>query len=386
MRFGIVTHYYNSNNYGGNLQAYALCKVIEQNGYCVEQLCVPIDYYKKMHFPKQQIIDLKVWFYSLFKRLKYRDYYKKHKDRNSAIQKFNKESIPHSETFFDLKNIKKALSCYQAFITGSDIVWGPKIHSPFFFLNFVPSDTPKFSYAASLGTNQLTEDEEKFFKEDLSSYQAVSVREQSVVSVLETAIGKKVELCIDPTLLLNENDWNKICSSRIVDEKYVFCYFLGRNSSAINVAKEYSKKYNLKLVNIPYLSKNYDPLKDFGDIKLSNVSPSDFISLIKYSDMVFTDSFHACVFSSIYDKDVFAFRRDNDDKLGVRVSDFLSFVGMENHYCDTDEKETLEYLQEQIKRGQSYYFEGINALKEKSIVFLKDNLKKAEETIKQNEK
>ena len=76
MRFGIVTHYYNSNNYGGNLQAYALCKFIEQNGYCVEQLCVPIDYYKKMHFPKQQIIDLKVWLYSLFNRLKYRDYIK----------------------------------------------------------------------------------------------------------------------------------------------------------------------------------------------------------------------------------------------------------------------------------------------------------------------
>lgn len=386
MKFGIVTHYYKSNNYGGNLQAYALCKVIEKNGYKAEQLCLPSGYYQKKAFPKRQIIDFKNFIKSSIYKFKYKNYYKNLKIRTNAMEKFNQEQIPHSDICYDLRNIKKSLSNYQAFITGSDIVWGPKVHSPFFFLNFVPCEIPKFSYAASLGTNQLTDSEKEIFKNDLASYQAISVREKSVAPILSQVTGKEVEICLDPTLLLDKEDWNEICSCRMLEDEYVFCYFLGNNSSAIKVAKEYAKKNKLKLVNIPYLSNEYNSLKDFGDVKLSNVSPSDFLSLIKHANCIFTDSFHACVFSYIYKKNVIAFRRSKNDDLSVRVKDFLSLIKAENHYCDTDEKESLQYIDEQITLDCCYELENINSLKKKSLSYLQKNLTKTEEVVKQNEK
>lgn len=38
MKIGIITHYYKSTNYGGNLQAYALCKAINKLGHQAEQI------------------------------------------------------------------------------------------------------------------------------------------------------------------------------------------------------------------------------------------------------------------------------------------------------------------------------------------------------------
>lgn len=39
MRIGIITHYYKSLNYGGVLQAYALCRYLSEQGYEAQQIC-----------------------------------------------------------------------------------------------------------------------------------------------------------------------------------------------------------------------------------------------------------------------------------------------------------------------------------------------------------
>ena len=39
MKVGIITQYYGSYNFGGNLQAFALQKVIDQTGFLCELIC-----------------------------------------------------------------------------------------------------------------------------------------------------------------------------------------------------------------------------------------------------------------------------------------------------------------------------------------------------------
>ena len=42
-KVGIITQYYKSINYGGNLQAYALCVALNKMGISAEQLCYSLD-------------------------------------------------------------------------------------------------------------------------------------------------------------------------------------------------------------------------------------------------------------------------------------------------------------------------------------------------------
>ena len=210
----------------------------------------------------------------------------------------------------------------------------------------------------------------------MKTYIAISVREKSVIPILEKVTTRKVDYCVDPTLLLDSTDWDKICSKRLINTSYIFCYFLGNNPRAVKCAQEYAKSHDLQLVNIPYLTRCYKKVNDFGDIKLSKVSPCDFLSLIKYADTVFTDSFHACVFSSIYKINFFAFRRSQNDSLGIRILDFIETLDLLPHYCCSCEKENIEYINS-VGKVNYYKLPELSTIINQSKDYLKLNIKKA---------
>ena len=397
MKIGITTHYYKSNNYGGNLQAYALCRWLKQNGHQAEQICFsielqPIDTFciKKSFKDKLHdiIINFKVFVYNILHgkniyKPKYKKIYSNINSRIETVCKFNMNYIPHSKKVYSKKNIVESLDCYDCFITGSDLVWAPTFTSVILLLAFVNKNIPKFSYAASLGTEFLSQKEKNKFKNYLQSFQSISVREQSGATLLKDISPVPVEVVLDPTLLLKKEDWDEICSHRLINHKYIFCYFLGDNPKSRQLAKSYAAMHNLKLITIPYLSNKYRECdKNFGDEQLFSVSPADFISLIKYADCVFTDSFHACVFSYIYNRNVFAFLRNENDKIGIRVKNFLDLVNISSHYCDTPEKENIYYINNLKSANELYDSSKLEQLKNKSIEFLNKSLKKAEEKIK----
>lgn len=397
MKIGITSLYYKSSNYGGNLQAYALCKWLEKKGHQAEQISFSLklepicSIFQKKTISENInniVLSFKVHLYNmtfgfLKKQVKLKDVYSGIALRVNTVKKFNETQIPHSKRHYSQINIKKINNYYNCFITGSDIVWDPRRTSTILLLDFVPKWKPKFSYAASLPATSLSEIEKKKYEYFLKDYQGISVRESSTVELLSEISPVPPHCVVDPTLLLKKKDWDLLCSNKLINEEYLFCYFLGSNVESRKIASEYAKKRNLKIVTIPYLNRRYKECdKNFADEQLFDVSPSDFISLIKYADCVFTDSFHACVFSYIYDKNVFAFLRDENDNIGVRVKNFLELVNADSHYCDSNEKATLEYIENSIPAQSLYDSEKVGKLINSSVEYLNENLKKAEERIK----
>ncbi len=394
MKAAIITHYYKSKNYGGTLQAYAMCKAIEKLGYTAEQLCFTSEKEMSSEIPKQEKklkikklkIAVKVLVYNILCFVRHPKVYNMLRQRSKAVFMFNQNVIPHSRECYKESDIINSVKSYDLFITGSDMVWSPDMFSDTFFLNFVPVDIPKFSYAPSIGVTSLTDKEQKIFRSFLKSYQAVSVREHNAISLLKKISPVSVEWVLDPTLILEREEWDEICSKRIIKEPYLFCYFLGNNIESRKSAEEYAKAQNLKLVTIPYLLGGYRRCDcNFGDIQLSKISPPDFISLIRYSEAVFTDSFHACVFSFLYQRDMFAFRRNAEDRWGSRIYSFLELIGCVSRYCDTHEKESMDYIETLPKIDYKTPFVDFEIIKKKSLDYLEKNLRKAEETIENNE-
>ncbi len=385
MRIGITTFYYKVYNYGANLQAYALCRVLEKMGYEAEQLCFNTsdgfpEY--ELPFPRNVIIGIKVFIAQIILTARHFKYFILHKQRLRAVERFLNKRVPHSKRIYKLSNIAESQAEYDMFITGSDVVWSPVTNSPIFFLRFLNIETPKLAYAPSLGTDKLSDEEKLRFHKDLESFIDISIREKSVVPLVARVSGRDVKHCVDSTLLLDEDEWNFVCGKRIVDTPYVFCYFLGNNEAAKNLAIEYAEKYDLTLVNIPYYWESYSKFTDFGDVKLSAVSAADFLSLIKYAHCVFTDSFHACVFSEIFRTQFFAVNRGRDDRLSVRLIDFLTETGSIDHYCVGDEKLNLEYI-DCIKNIDFNIVHGrLVKLKEPSMEYLKRNIETVEQLLK----
>jgi len=386
MRIGIITHYFNSSNYGGNLQAYALVECLNELGYDAEQICYKADgdaLFRGGENSKTKrcglVKFLSKGFRSIF-RFTHKIIVRK---RKKAVLRFNRDSIKHSKIIYDKNTLKDIAKNYDVIITGSDQVWHPHAVCDAYLLNFGDSGKApyKMSYAASFAVNELTDEQKKYYGKCLSSINAVSVREDSGIKLVASACTKKAETVLDPTLLLSYDSWNGLSSERKVAEEYLFCYFLGPMAIDKSKISRFAKEKGLKIVSMPFLNSIKQKDTFFGDYKLFNVSPADFVSLIKNSEYVFTDSFHATVFSLIFKKDFFVFNRENYVEMNCRIYSLTDLFDAGERFCDSKEKCTLEYISSLPPVNYDKGFPKFEAMREKSINFLKDNLKQAEENL-----
>lgn len=355
-KIGIITLYHKSVNYGGNLQAYALCKFLTKKGYLAEQIC-----FSPTPKNKESIkVKVKRFFFwgigyainNVFKRIKTKlvksrkssdrclqeKILKRRKDREKAFLNFNENLIPHSEEVYFSDTISKAEKNYDIFITGSDQVWNFKWYNSAYFLDFVSSSKIKISYAASIAIDKLNRKQTKVIKESLEDYSIVSVREQRAVEQLTGKIDKPVELVLDPTFLLSKEDWDTVCKIPENIEPYVLCYFLGDNPIEREIATDFARRKSLRLVSI------LRPIdSEMVGISLYDASPEEFIGLIKKAEYIFTDSFHAVVFSYLYQKQYFVFNRSKDGNMNSRIVNITKLLCTEERFCNgTDEN--IDYV------------------------------------------
>lgn len=392
MKIGIVSLYYKSLNYGANLQAYALCQYFRKKGICAEQIkidnSVPIRV-----IPILKEVGIKVFIERVILKIinfptdihyKYaRKIHKKEVEeviatRKEAFYEFHHQIIPNSKDVYKVENAEKLLDEYDIFIAGSDQLWNlgwyiKKIN--LYYLDFVPQSKVKLSYAASNTMKSINKEQEMAIKRSLSDYKAVSVREQSTVNMFGKFLDKKPVLVVDPTLLLDENDWNVVCDERIVEGNYIFCYFLGTNRKIRNLIKRFAEKKNLKTVEISYASGKFEILNGIqADIILNDVSPQKFLSLIKYSDYICTDSFHAIVFSFIYKKQFFVFSRNKKQSMSTRIKNITKLFDMEERFCEKNDMQTIDYMEGLKEINYSRNFPELDRLRKVSYQYLEKNV------------
>lgn len=373
MKVGVLTHYYNSTNYGGILQAYALVHFLKNRGYDAEQICyahsdfsyasreesIALDEIRDKNIPvnaenikvkmsfqllKEKLCWIfdRIWDKAKFGIYSFQENFRR-KKREQAFQRF-KQSIPHSKNVYDYETISSVGDNYDIFITGSDQVFNFRWFNPAFFLSF-PTEGKKIGYAVSAGTAEFNSDEKKYLKTVLKEFSSISAREKDLADSLSEICGKEVKNVLDPVFLLSKNEWDKIAEKRIVQNKYVFLFFLSDDVRAKTVAVKVAYEMGAVPVIIPNLSGKSEFDNSFKGKKVHNPTPEQFLSLIRDAAFVITDSFHATAFSIIFHKQFYTFARKRFGGMSSRLTSLLDIFNCPDHYCDAsssvDEKQIL---------------------------------------------
>ena len=106
-------------------------------------------------------------------------------------------------------------------------------------MDFVPDNKKKIAYAASFGKEKLDDFEIEETRNLLEKYDAISVREDSAVQIIkDLGINNAVQV-IDPTLMLNGDEWKKLVCKIKEKSKYILVYQLNTNNPNFD---EYVKK------------------------------------------------------------------------------------------------------------------------------------------------
>lgn len=245
----------------------------------------------------------------------------KFKTRKKAMRNFQLNYVKHSK-YYTESNILEANNEYTAFVTGSDIVWCNPLeyNSYIYWLLFTNDNKYRFSYAASIGQD-YTILQKNVANKYIQLFDAVSVRENQAKNQINKS-EREIISVLDPTLLYEREKWNDFCSDRLYSDDYVFSFVFGDSKLSRNEIRYYAKSNNLKLITLPFMLFDINANDMFfGDIKLYNVSPQDFVSLIKHAKIIFTDSYHGVIFSLIFHKQFRVINRIA--KYDTRISDLF---------------------------------------------------------------
>lgn len=376
-KVGVITHFHGSMNYGGVLQACALCRVLKEMDVEAEQIRFTMDYIRKRSLGQTLLKLMNPVLVRDFAEYKIRAFWRSRNlgNRGKAFRSFNADHVPSTQRVFNPDSVKECAAAYDAFITGSDQVWNPDAYFGAYFLDFVPTGKKKLSYAASVGKSSLSEPMQEIYRGHLEDFTAISVREKNAVDIIQPLTQLPVEQVLDPTLLLTKEQWDEMSAPRLVEEKYMFCFFLGYNPQARALAKAYARKHGLKIATIPHASSLYVAGGNtWGDHRFWDASPAEFLSLVKHAQCVFTDSFHACAFSSVYQKNFFVVQRAGHAGMSGRIYSLLSLLECEDHFCDSQEKLELSYVDALKAVDYSAPKPELEALRSRSLAYLERNL------------
>ena len=390
MEVGIASCYYH-HNYGSMLQAYATQRIIEQLGHSAVTIrCQsPITYMTQSkisyYFHKitnKDIVKTKIRQYRSKNKLKkYPEIVSQIAVRNKCFDGFAEKYFKLSSVNNNRKDLEKLTASFDAVVVGSDMLWHPiNVEHDYYTLTFVPDNVKKIAYATSFGTTLIPNYQTEKYKFFLNRFDNIAVREKSGLTILEQlGISREGTVVLDPTLLFTGAEWMEIQDEKpFLDEKYIFCYFLGVDCEHRKFAEKIKEQTGFKIVALQHFDEFVEEDISFADEALFNVGPSEFVNLIRNAQFVCTDSFHGTCFSILNHKKFFTFNRfkaNNTQSTNTRIDSLLTMLKLENRRiplnCKTDD--ISQKLQSEIDYKQ--VDDLLKQDREKSVLYLKSALK-----------
>lgn len=306
-------------NFGSVLQAYALQeyikKLIPSSQY--EIINLRTNFQKEKYRTPFEKKDIK----SIIKSIILIREKKAIQTKNILFEKFINEKLNITKEFNSLDELNKENFTYDYYISGSDQLWNLK--APDFdwanYLEFVKKGK-RIAYAASFGPSSQSwnEEQKNRVKKDLLKYDNISVREQGSFDNVKNLIGKEPIINIDPTFLLNKDNWIKIISDeKYLKHDYILLYDLKQKKETFEIARKVSKILSLPVVIIngdikSHIKRNFKHYYGCG--------PCEILNLISNAKLVLSTSFHGNVFSIIFEKPFFAINGLEDFRINTLLT------------------------------------------------------------------
>ena len=296
MKTGLVT-FYHIHHYGALLQAYATERSVERCG----SQCEIVDYYVNQN---NDLFRRPTGLGSAAADVHTALHYAPLKARYQRFEEFSKQYLRISgHRFESLEELKNAELPYDVILSGSDQIWNPKIFpdgrfDPVFFGAF--SRRRKIAYAPSFGIPHVPEGMEEELRGYLAGFSHVSVRERQGQVIVEEVTGKTVPVVLDPTLLLDREEWGAIAQPP-ADKGYILCYCISKPGALSPYIHALAEKTGLPVVQLCGIRQKVHPKAKC----VLDAGPAEFLGLFQNASYVCTNSFHGTVFSVQFQKPFF---------------------------------------------------------------------------------
>ena len=306
MKICILTWLHNQN-FGTLLQAYALQQFLKSEGHDV----VDADY---LPCVKEKLLNWAINrnSFDLFagKAHELLNRKKEHDDFGSStadvFNRFLSQNIVTTERITDTDGLVGLRGKYDAYVCGSDQIWSPYLLNRNFYFSFLSDSDKRIAYAPSFGVTNTTERKKRIIANLLKSFSSVSVREDAGADFVESLGLERPSQVVDPVLLLSKEDWAPLIDGKCPEPGKIVCYFLGDRPFYRKAVESISKELGCEVVTLVGSGKNA------VDEELNpryGLGPDEWLAYLASARFVLTDSLHGTLFSQIFRKDYYCFKR-----------------------------------------------------------------------------
>lgn len=265
----------------------------------------------------------------------------------SELQVFVDKYLAMRKIFFRNPHYNE-LPCYDAFVIGSDQTWRPKYVSDiyYYYLNFIPQDAKvkRIAYAPSFGAEEWEYSEQQTLqcRELVKRFDAIAVRENSGVKLCRKYFGVEVEHVLDPTMLLNKEDYITAAGVVLNEQSRLSYYLLDNTKDKMQMVEKICDMLNLTAQRINTETEN--PKVCIRE----RIAPSieKWILGFANSKFIVADSFHATVFAIIFNKHFVTIA--NESRGMTRFESLLGMFGLENRLVTKLDQVTSELINQSI--------------------------------------
>ena len=304
MKIGVITFWQSPDNYGQQLQCWALQQCLQKEGHDV--FLIRYDFANRIigsgmknrlkkssvyHFLKILIVNLRCFFDG--------------RERKRGFVRFRRENIVMGKSFYRTSDgLKKHPPLCDAYIVGSDQVWSQLLsieENEVFYLNFGDEKIKRISYAPSFAVKEYPKHLLSKLKEMLLHLDAISVRDDSSVEICGN-VGIKAMKVVDPTLLLTGMEYGALLKKDVPypAKSYAFVYSINIKSPDELYFDELKNYCDIAGVRcIATASSGYVPAKELLPADYVYPTVGGWISFIRNAAFVVTPSFHGVVFCII---------------------------------------------------------------------------------------
>lgn len=296
----LTTH--RANNFGAVLQAYSLVMALREAGASAVVLDWRCRFFEwayhsawRMYRNPLPAIKHFIWYVTEERSIRH------------AFDKF-RTRIPMSRPILTRRELLRVEEEYDTFVVGSDQVWNPinSAINPSNFdranlLSFV-SNKRKCAYAASIGVSEIKPD--SLLPEFIAAWKTfdiITMREEEGSRYVGKHIGRNVDTVLDPVLLHKCDFWRREEAKISYDSgSFIFVYNVKNSEFLRSEAEKRAKRLGLKIVDI--IIPSLVPNKRYCQVC---AGPAEFLAYIDKAESVFTNSFHASAFATIFEKKLF---------------------------------------------------------------------------------
>lgn len=309
---GILTLPYEPN-YGWILQLWASYNFLRENGYN------PIVLDRRWNDQSPTISKtFKRWvYYNIFSR---------------QFTSFFDDEFKKTVQLRSSKDMCVACEGLDTVMVGSDQVWrientrGVDLN---FFLDFLEgrSCMKRIAYAASFGNDKWAGTKEETIKVSslLKTFDMVSVREASGVTMCQNLFGVAAKHVVDPTMLLDAVEYKKQLHLRNNPSKTVTTYLLDNSAAKQAFVKQVAHSGKLPVIDL--YPRKRGPFSVYKSIVF-------WLESIMNAEKVIIDSFHGMVFAIIFNKQFVVL--GNEKRGMARFQSLLSALGISERLVNSN--------------------------------------------------